>query len=98
MEFKQLEMFVAVAEERSIMRAAARVFRSQPAVSMALTKLEQEIGAPLFHRSHEQRFKLTGAGEVLQRYARRLLALRDEAVQLVTKGTAPCSQVHDSLN
>jgi len=91
MEFKQLEMFVAVAEERSVMRAAAKVFRTQPAVSMALSKLEQEIGSCLFHRSRDRRFQLTNAGEVLHEYAKRLLALRDEAAEVVTKGTMACS-------
>ena len=92
MEFKQLEMFVAVAEERSIIRAAARVFRTQPAVSMSLAKLEQEIGSYLFYRSRERRFHLTNAGEVLHDYAKRLLALRDEAAAVVTKGPFECSQ------
>lgn len=77
MEFKQLEMFVALAEERSVHRAAARVFRTQPAVSMAIAKLEEEVGSPLFIRS--ERFRLTRAGETLYRYARELLQLRDEA-------------------
>ena len=93
MEFKQLEMFVAVAEERSVMRGAARVFRTQPAVSMALAKLEREFGSPLFHRSRESRFQLTSAGEVLHRYATRMLALRDEAEALLTKGSLACVAV-----
>ncbi|HEX9460670.1 MAG TPA: LysR family transcriptional regulator [Thermoanaerobaculia bacterium] len=88
MEFKQLEMFVAVAEERSTLRAAARVFRTQPAVSMALSKLEEEIGSCLFHRSPQQRFHLTTAGKVLCEYAKRLLALRDEAAEVVGRSTA----------
>jgi DNA-binding transcriptional LysR family regulator len=79
MEFKQLEMFVAVAEEGSMMRAAERVFRTQPAVSMALSKLEQEFGSCLFHRSRRRGFQLTAVGEVLHEYAKRMLALRDEA-------------------
>ena len=86
-------MFVAVAQERSIIRAAARVFRTQPAVSMALSKLEQEIGSCLFYRSRERRFQLTNAGEVLHEYAKRLLALRDEAAEVVTKRTFECSPV-----
>lgn len=96
MEFKQLEMFVAVAEERSIIRAAAKVFRTQPAVSMALAKLEQEIGSYLFHRSRERRFHLTTVGEVLHDYAKRMLALRDEAAAVVTKRTFECSQARSA--
>ncbi len=91
MEFKQLEMFVAVAEERSVIRAAEKVFRSQPAVSMALAKLEQECGSQLFDRSRESRFQLTSAGEVLHWYAKRMLALRDEAGALLSKGSCECS-------
>jgi LysR family hca operon transcriptional activator len=82
MEFKQLEMFVAVAEERSVQRAAERVFRTQPAVSMAVRKLEHEIGSPLFDRVR-RRLDLTPAGERFCAYARQLLRLRDEAVKVV---------------
>lgn len=92
MEFKQLEMFVAVAEERSIIRAASKVFRTQPAVSMALAKLEREIGSCLFHRSRELHFQLTHAGHLLHDYAKRMLALRDEAAAVVTRRATPCTQ------
>ena len=77
MEFKQLEMFVALADARSVQRAAEKVFRTQPAVSMAMAKLEEEIAGRLFVR-HDH-FRLTSAGEVLYSYARKLLALRDDA-------------------
>ncbi len=77
MEFKQLEMFVALAEIRSVGRAADRVFRTQQAVSMAMAKLEREVGAELFDRG--ERFRLTGRGEILYRYALQLLKLRDDA-------------------
>jgi DNA-binding transcriptional LysR family regulator len=75
-EFKQLEMFVALADERHVQRAAERVFRTQPAVSMAIAKLEDEIGSRLFVRS--ENFRLTPAGDILYSYARQLLALREE--------------------
>jgi DNA-binding transcriptional LysR family regulator len=54
MELMQLEMFVAVAEERSFVRAAERVFRTQPAVSIGLRKLEGRIGVALLDRSHRR--------------------------------------------
>jgi DNA-binding transcriptional LysR family regulator len=44
MELMQLEMFVAVVEDRSFLRAAERVFRTQPAMSLGLRKLEGRIG------------------------------------------------------
>jgi DNA-binding transcriptional LysR family regulator len=76
----QLEMFVAMVEEGSFHKAAARVLRTQPAVSMALRKLEQEIGALLFDRSNRNACVMTATGEVLYDYAKRLLNLRDEAI------------------
>ncbi len=80
MELMQLEMFVAVVEERSFLRAAERVFRTQPAVSIGLRKLEGRIGVPLLDRSHRRSGRLTPAGEVLYEYASRILGLRDEAL------------------
>ena len=79
MEFNQLEMFVGVAEEHSVQRAAVRVFRTQAAVSMAIAKLEYEAGRPLFVRSRREPFRLTEVGQAFYRYAKRLLELRDEA-------------------
>jgi DNA-binding transcriptional LysR family regulator len=80
MDLMQLEMFVATAEARSVQRAAERVYRTQPAVSMALRKLEEELGAPLFDRSNRGAYLLTATGESLFDSAKRLLALRDEAL------------------
>jgi DNA-binding transcriptional LysR family regulator len=80
MDLMQLEMFVATAEARGPKRAAERVFRTQPAVSMALAKLETEIGAPLFDRANRGAYILTASGELLYAKAKRLLSLRDEAL------------------
>jgi DNA-binding transcriptional LysR family regulator len=83
MELMQLQMLVAVAEEGSIQRAAAQVYRTAPAVSIAIGKLENEVGALLLDRTRGHGFRLTAAGEVLVNYARRLLSLRDEALAAV---------------
>jgi len=80
MDLMQLEMFVATAEGGGVQRAAERVFRTQPAVSMALRKLETEIGAPLFDRSNRGAYQLTPTGELLFASAKRLLGLRDNAL------------------
>ena len=80
MELMQLEMFVAMVEEGNFHKAAERVFRTQPAVSMAIRKLEHELGSQLFDRSNRNACVLTDTGEVLYDYAKRLLNLRDEAV------------------
>jgi DNA-binding transcriptional LysR family regulator len=79
MELMQLEMFVAVVEEGSVRAASERVFRTQPAVSIGVRKLEEEFGAPLFDRSRRYSFRLTRAGESLYDYARKMLSLRNEA-------------------
>ncbi len=79
----QLQMLVAVAEERTLQKAADRVYRTQPAVSIAIAKLEEEVGAALFDRSQGRDFRLTPTGDVLLTYARRLLSVRDEALSAV---------------
>ncbi|WP_213806226.1 LysR family transcriptional regulator [Granulicella sp. dw_53] len=84
MELVQLETFLAVAEERSFSRAAARLHRTQPAISQAIAKLEQELGEVLFERSSRDG-TLTDAGEVLKEYAAKLLNLRTEATGALTE-------------
>lgn len=78
MELNQLETFLAVAEEHSFSRAAARLHRTQPAVSQVIRKLEESVGETLFDRAARDG-SLTAAGVLLRDYALRLLALRREA-------------------
>jgi len=59
MELMQLEVFVAVVEEGSVRAAAERVFRTQPAVSIAVGKLEREFEAPSFDRSKRHAYRLS---------------------------------------
>lgn len=84
MDLFQLETFLAVAEERSFSRAAARLHRTQPAVSQAVAKLEGELNEILFERSSRDG-SLTDAGEVLREYALKLLNLRNEASGALTE-------------
>jgi len=79
MEFQQLEMFAALVEEGTVSRAANRVFRTAPAVSIALRKLEEEVGATLFDRSTRSNQQLTPAGRLLYAYAVRILETRKAA-------------------
>jgi len=85
MELMQLEMFIAMVEEGNFHRAAERVSRTQPALSMALRKLEEEIGATLLDRSNRSTYALTDAGELLYERAKRMLELRDETVNALEK-------------
>jgi DNA-binding transcriptional LysR family regulator len=80
MDLSQLQVFLAVAQERSFSRAAEKLYRTQPAVSIAVRKLEDSLGQPLVVRGARQ-VKLTDAGELLKDYADRLLNLRDEMVK-----------------
>jgi DNA-binding transcriptional LysR family regulator len=73
MELRQLEYFVAVAEEANFTRAAERVHISQSGVSAQIRALETELGADLFERT-ARRARLTGAGEAALPYAREALA------------------------
>lgn len=78
MEFWQLEVFAAVAEEKSFSRAGRRMGRTQPAISSAVKLLEDELGERLFDRLGKS-IRLTSAGELLMEYAKRIVRLRDEA-------------------
>ncbi|MGM1061638.1 LysR family transcriptional regulator [Saccharothrix sp. Mg75] len=73
MELRQLEYFVAVAEERNFTRAAERVRISQSGVSAQVRRLERELGAELFDRSGRTA-TLTVAGEAALEHARAALA------------------------
>ena len=75
MELLQLEHFLAVVDEGSFTRAAERVFRTQPAVSASIKKLEQSVGSPLFARDTPE-LTLTAGGKELVQYARKMLKLR----------------------
>ncbi len=73
-----LRAIVIGAELGSFARAAVQLGRSQSAVSMQLKKLEQQAGTQLFVRKGRNLFP-TEAGELLINYARRIIALNDEA-------------------
>jgi len=77
MDLPTLRIFLAVAEERSFSRAAAKVHRTQPAVSQAVRRLESDLGEELFDRSSKSG-TLTEAGRVLQNYGQRLVRLAEE--------------------
>jgi len=84
MELTQLEFFVKVVEEGSFSKAAERVYRTQPAVSIAIKRLQEEIGAPLFERSQKTP-ELTELGELVYDYAKRILMLRDQTLEAVAE-------------
>src|ERR1039457_2278221 len=73
MELRQLEYFVAVAEEANFTRAAERVHISQSGVSAQVRQLELDLGAALIDRSGRTA-TLTAAGAAALEHARAVLA------------------------
>lgn len=79
MELAQLEAFQAVVREGSFSAAAKALYRTQPAISQTIKRLEDEIGHPLFDRA-SRRGLLTDAGRVLAVHAERLLNFRQQTL------------------
>ena len=77
MELYALEVFLAVVTEKSFSRAAQKLYRTQPAVSLSLQRLEQELGEKLIDRSPKD-FSVTDAGQKVLEYARRFVSLQQE--------------------
>ena len=82
MTLEDLRVFAMVAAERSFSRAARKLRRTQPAVSQAIRRLEEDTGEQLVDRSSRDG-TLTDAGELLLEYAARLLRLVEEAAGAV---------------
>jgi len=78
MQLPDLAAFLAVAGDRSFSAAARRLHRTQPAISQAVKRIEDELGERLFDRSSRDG-TLTEAGRLLQDYAQLLLSLASEA-------------------
>lgn len=79
-----LRTFVAAAERENFAAAAARVFRTQAAVSLQMQRLEAIVGCALFVRVGRNK-RLTDQGARLLEYARRILSLNDEAYRAMTQ-------------
>src|SRR3954465_5774739 len=77
MELYALQVFATVVGERSFSRAAEKLLRTQPAVSLALQRLELGLGEKLIDRSAKD-LVLTDAGQTVLDYARRFENLRQE--------------------
>ena len=84
MENFRLKVFRAVAEQESFRKAAERLNLSQPAVSQNIHALEEELGVTLFDRSGN-RVRLTPAGMVLVKYARRSAQAAREALDALAR-------------
>lgn len=76
-ELHSLEQFVALARAKNFTRAAAELHLSQPALSRAIQKLEEQLGQPLFER-HPREVILTDLGELLLARAKEILKLVED--------------------
>jgi DNA-binding transcriptional LysR family regulator len=94
MDLYALQVFQAVVAERSFSRAAEKLFRTQPAVSLAVQRLEGELGEKLIDRSAKD-LRLTDAGRTVLEHARRFdnvrRGLEDALAELRDKSTGRLS-------
>ena len=79
LDLELLRTFVSVVDGGGFTRAAERLHRTQSTISQQLKRLEERLEIPLLKRS-TRHIRLTEQGELLLSYARRMLALNDEAV------------------
>ena len=79
MTFRELELFLVVADERSFVKAARKLFISQPAVTQQIKKMENELGFSLLYRD-KHTVELTAPGEVMQNAARSILYTYNHAI------------------
>lgn len=84
MELGEVRAFLAIASERSFSKAARRLGRTQPAISQALRRLEDQLGETLVDRTARDG-TLTEAGLAFREYAQRLLEVASEAERAVAE-------------
>jgi DNA-binding transcriptional LysR family regulator len=77
MELHSLRVFLTVANEKSFSRAAEKLLRTQPAISLSIQRLEQALGEKLIDRSAKE-LLLTDAGRIVLEYARRFESVQDD--------------------
>ena len=85
MTLNELRYIVAVAQESNFRRAAERVFVSQPALSLAIQKLEEELGVQIFERSRTA-VKMTPTGELIVAQAQRALEEVAQIREIASQG------------
>ncbi len=82
MEIRDLKIFVSVAQNGSISRAAEELHYVQSNITARIKHLEEQLDAPLFHRKSKG-VELTSSGDLLHDYAKRIIQLAREAEQVI---------------
>lgn len=80
----QLRTLIAIADTGNFTRAASEVHKTQAAVSMQMRRLEETVGRKLFTKNGRVN-RMTADGEHLLEYARRIIALNNEAMTVLTE-------------
>ena len=86
MDTRQMEYIIQISEERSITKAAEKLFITQSALNQQLLRLEKELGAPLFHRSKVD-MRPTEIGQVYLDNAREILRIKQRTYNLINDMT-----------
>ena len=87
MELRILHYFLAVVREGNMTKAAEKLHLTQPTLLRQIMQFEEELGVPLFDRTHN--LQLTSDGIVLQRKAQEILNLVDQAKQSFQQAEKP---------
>ncbi len=85
MELREVTYFLTIADEGYLTRAAEKLHVTQPTLSQFLTKLEREIGAPLFYRRNMIGLELTPVGQLYYNGARRIDEIWQSTLQGIEK-------------
>ncbi len=86
MTLNELRFIVAVAQERNFRRAAEKVFISQPALSLAIQKLEEELGLKIFERGKSE-VTVTPVGSAIVEQAQRVLEEAERIREIAAQGS-----------
>lgn len=84
LNLRSLEIFIKVAEQKGFSKAAKELSLSQPTVSEHIQNLEKSLGIKLFDRIEKEAY-MTGAANLLYKYARNILSLEKEAIKEIDK-------------
>ncbi|OBZ17676.1 LysR family transcriptional regulator [Bacillus sp. FJAT-26390] len=88
MEIRDMHIFLTVANEGSITRAAEKLEYVQSSISIRIQQLENELNTVLFYRQR-QGVQLTTSGQILKSYVEKILSLTQEARQVVSDKSTP---------